>query len=264
LSAPTRLTAASLWQRATEIRREWLELGLSTEPADRATAEQAITTLYARHGRPRPRFDWTLSPHAALPLLAGLPTHDELRSWVADRRPPGRPPLASDIAAGLSRLRSDMADAFTEPPPDRPAPKRKKGESWPVLPPAEALTRGLPLAELLRQGIRESLTRSLADGLYLRVRAALGPTPVAWYGNQDAAWLGHLDAHARLGLGPSPAAFQTWLTLARSAGWWWPGEDRCVMVERPAVLKTEPVPGAWHDEVRLAGPIVYPDGWSPS
>ncbi|MET0418535.1 MAG: hypothetical protein ABW022_21180, partial [Actinoplanes sp.] len=150
------MSAASLWGQATAFRHEWLEIGLSTKPADRPTAEQAITEIYERHRRPRPRFLWADSPYAATPLLHGLPTHETLRSWVADRRPPGRPPLASDIAAGLSHLRSELADTYTEPPRDRPPMKRKKGDPWPIRPPAEALAAGLPFAELLRQGVRES------------------------------------------------------------------------------------------------------------
>jgi hypothetical protein len=117
--APARPTAADLWQRAILIREEWLGIGRSTEPADRAAAEQAISILYARHGRPRPAFLWVDSPGAARPHPAGLPTHETLLSWVRGRPPAGRPPIASDIAAGLSRLRSDLAATVDEPVPDR-------------------------------------------------------------------------------------------------------------------------------------------------
>jgi hypothetical protein len=41
------------------------------------------------------------------------------------------------------------------------------------------------------------------------------------------------------------------VALTKSCGWWWPSEDRCVPVERPARIRTEPVPGSWHDEIRL-------------
>ena len=262
MSAPTRLRAADLWQRATEIRSEWLTVGLCTDPADRPTAEQAITEIYARHRRPRPEFRWVDSPYAAWPHLTGLPTHDTLRSWVADRRPPGRPPLASDIAAGLSHLRSELADTYTEPAADRAPAKRKKGESWPVRPPAEALAAGVPFAELLRQGVRESLYRSMS-AVYLPVRAALpGPAPVGWYGQQDIAWIAAADAQHRLGLASRRPGFDPWVALARSAGWWWPDENRCVLVERPEVLDVTAVPGAWHNEIRPSEMIRYRDGWS--
>ena len=254
MTAPVRPTAADLWRRAAEISQEWLEIGLSTEPADRRTAEDAITTVYAGHGRPRPEFRWVLSPRAAIPHLAGMPTHADLRSWIAARRPSGSPPAASDIAAGLSRLRSTLAAGYDELPPVRPVPKRAKGAAWAVLSPAEGLAAGLPFLEILRQGVFGALFRSLAEGVYLPTRAALGPVPppVGWYGNQDAAWIAFFDVQRRLGLAPGHASLDRWVTLARSAGWWWPGEDRCVMVERPAVLR--PSSTAPH--------IEYRDGWS--
>ncbi|WP_250038094.1 hypothetical protein [Paractinoplanes maris] len=245
-------------------RREWLEVGLSTKPADHTTTEEILTSLYARHGRPRPEFIRVPSPRAAVPYLEGLPTHDDLRSWLGDRRSPGRFPLAGDIAAELSHLRSALEADYTEPPGDRPPLKRPKGKPWPVLPPEQALESGLPFHEVLTQGVRNALFRSLA-GLYLPVRAALGRLPVGWYGHQDGYWIGHVDAIRRTvtpHLGHE-REFIEWSALTRSAGWWWPGESRCVLVDRPVVLRTEPVPGAWHDEVRLVH-IEYADGWSVS
>ena len=267
MTAPARRTAAlrtELWQRATEIRREWLGTGLSTRPADRSGTEEAIASIYARHGRARPAFHWYASPCEALPHLHGLPTHDDLRTWVSDRRPAGRPPVASDIAAGLSRLRSTLDDAYLEPPADRPPPKRRNGERWPLLEPGEALATGLPFREVLTQGVRQALFRSLA-GTYVPVRRALGPAPVpvGWYGHQDASWIAYHDTVHRLGLAGRGGGeeFATWARLARAGGWWWPGEDRCVLVDRPVVLRTEPIPGAWHAEVRLLS-CVYRDGWT--
>jgi hypothetical protein len=268
-------SAPQIWPQAVPIRQEWLDVGLCTAPADRDTAERCITAVYARHSRPRPRFRWVDSPRQAVGLLDGLPTHESLQSWVRDRRPPGRPPLAGDIAAGLSRLRSALEDS-THCDLAPPAPVTRKGKPWPALPPVDALSHGVPLREVLRQGIRVPLQTSLADGGYLPVRAALGRLigavpPVAWYGQQESSWIAYYDALRRLELvryRPTDAEqFADWTGLARSCGWWWPGEDVCVVVERPAVLRTEPVPGGRHGEVRPvrggAAPIAYRDGWQP-
>jgi hypothetical protein len=55
-----------------------------------------------------------------------------------------------------------------------------------------------------------------------------------------------------------------WAALSRSCGWWWPGEDVCVVVERPELVDTEPAPGTCHEEVRLRrGGVRYRDGWHP-
>lgn len=271
------------WRLAEPIRREWLAHGLDTAPADRSTTQDTLARIYARHGRPRPRFHWVDSPHQAQPLLTGLPTHDDLRRWVTGRPPPGAPPLISDIAAGLSRLRSALDESIVHPDPTRSPASGKKnvrkpdgiGQRWPVSAPADAIAAGVPLRVLLRQGIRDALWASLAVGFYLPVRAALaveGPVPSAWYGQQDAYWVAYYDVLRRLGLAQyrrtDETQFDDWATLARSTGWWWPGERTCVLVERPAVVRTEPVPGGLHGEQRPArdveAPVIYRDGWRPN
>lgn len=293
--APSSDRAVAYWRLAEPVRREWLDHGLDTAPADRAATEDILSRIYARHCRSRPRFRWVDSPRQALPLLTGLPTHDQLQQWIRGRQPAGKPPLASDIAAGLSRLRSAL-DASADHPDLIPPPAGRKrdagnrdarkkdaaqkqdgaGPKWPVLPPIEALAAGVPLRVVLQQGVRDALRTSLVDGFSLPVRAALAavgrqPVPTAWYGQQDAHWVAYYDVLRRLGLARYRRADETqldeWATLARSAGWWWPGERTCVLVERPAVIRTGLVPGSCHGQRRPArdgdGPIGYRDGWRP-
>jgi hypothetical protein len=258
---PTTALLTQMWQQAETVRREWLEVGLSTEPADRSTAEEILAEVYARHRRRRPVFRWVDSPQAALPHLAGLPTHATLMALL--RAPvTGNPPLASDIAAALSRLRRELADRVIDPPLDRPPYRREKNQPWPSLPPLEALRVKIPFMEILQQGVRDALWRSLGRGVYVPVRAAVGADlPVGWYGNQDASWIAYFDALGRIGPARYPASFDRWVTLARAAGWWWPGERECVLVERPVELKVSPVPGAFHGEVHLER-VVYRDGFT--
>jgi hypothetical protein len=266
MTAPTRLKAvrslevlSAHWHAALPIRQEWLAWGLCTEPADRTTAERCLSRIYAGLGRGRPRFEWVDSPRRALDRLAGLPDHEELRRWVTGRTPPGRPPLASDLAAGLSRLRSALDDGLTHDDLGSASTLARDKKPWPVLPAVDALKLGVPLREVLRQGVRLALENSLATGFYLPVRAVLGSPatlPVGWYGQQDASWIAYYDVMRRLKLGHYPSADDTrlndWADLARSCGWWWPGEDRVVLVERPAVIRTMPA---------LA--VEYRDGWQP-
>jgi hypothetical protein len=279
---PNRARAVELWHRAAAIRPEWLACGLSAEPADRPAAERAIAGIYARLSRPRPGFVWVDSPRQALTRVAdvaGLSTLDDLYRWVNGRRPLGDPPLASDLAADRSVLRGALDGCLPTPDPNPPPPKaksrkeKKEHPPRPVLPPLQALEFGVPLREVLHQGIREALRTSLADGFYHPVRAALAEhpqtLPVCWYGQQESWWVGYHDVVRRIGLAryPAPEArhLADWVAIVRSCGWWWPGEDTCVVVERPIAVRTEPVPGSWHGEVRLrsgAGPAVeYRDGW---
>jgi hypothetical protein len=265
--------ALGLWQEAIKIRQEWLDHGLSTQPADRQTAEHSLTMIYARVARARPRFEWVSSPGQALPLVAGWPTLDNLYALIRDPRSPGKPPLASDLAMSVSQMRGALSAGLTYADPElSPARKGKRGDPWPELPPLEALEAGVPLGVLLHQGIRAALHRSLAQGFRALIRAALASNPasvpVCWYGQQDAAWVAYYDALHRLGL----ARYQPddldhldhWAALARSCAWWWPGEDVCIVVDRPEMARTEPLPRTWHDEVRLRPDgIRYRDGWHP-
>jgi hypothetical protein len=264
------LAGFEVWPKAVQIRQEWLTHGLSTHPADKATAERCISSIYARIGRPRPRFEWVDSPWKAMSLIGDLPTLDQLYRWIRDPRPPGVPPLASDLAMVASGLRAALSASVEHPDPElTPARQGKAKKPWPELPPLTALGQGVPLAVVLHQGIRTALHRSLATGFSHRVRAALpAPMPVCWYGQQDASWLAYYDALRRLGLAhygrDESDHFEDWAALVRSCGWWWPDEGVCVVVDRPASVRTEAVPGGFHDEVRLRRDgLTYRDGWQP-
>jgi hypothetical protein len=246
LTAPARHRAAPAvldhWHKAAELRHEWWDVGLATEPADRETAEEILTRLYRRHGRARPRFVWAASPLQAVTMVpAGMPTHEDLRDWLRPRPPAGRPPLVSDIATGWSRMMLALDDGATHPDLDPPRSVRKGDKPWPVLPGVQALEAGVPLREVLRQNIRGALRTVLMDSLALPVRSALGPPPVCWYGQQDAYWIAYYDVLRRLGLahyGPAAGGgLDDWAGLARSCGWWWPGEHTCVIADRPALVQ---------------------------
>lgn len=186
-----RSSGPDLWTAAARVRQEWLDHGLSTQPADRVSAEARMTAMYARVGRPRPRFAWVDSPGKALPLLGGLPTLDELYRWIREPHPSGPPPLASDLATSVSRLRGALSAGVTHGDPElSPVRRPKSKDPWPDLPPLDSLASGVPLSVVLHRGVRVALHRSLVQGLCLPVRAALagaGPFPVCWYGQQDAS-----------------------------------------------------------------------------
>jgi hypothetical protein len=255
-----------LWQRSVHLRQDWLDHGLSTKPADRTTAEQSLTRVYARIGRARPRFVWVDSPFSAIPLVDHLPTLADLYRWIRDPLPRGRPPLASDLAAAVSALRGELSASVEHPDPELTPVLIDRKHRWPRLPPSRAFAEGMPLGVLLYQGFREALYRSLGTGFFLPLRAALGQgraLPVCWYGQQEASWVGYYDMLRRLDLASYGSAqlddLADWADLVRSCGWWWPDEEVCVVVERPASLTTEPARETWHDEVQVRS-VTYRDG----
>lgn len=272
LTAHRSATAHDLWRDVPKIRQEWLGHGLSTQPADRPTAEHTLTAIYARLSRPRPAFVWVASPAEALSLVAGRPTLDQLYALIRDPRPRGKPPLVSDLATVVSQLRGRLSAAVTHTDPElSPTRKGKRNEPWPELPPGKALDTGVPLGVVLHQGIHTGLYRSLARGFRQPIRNTLsrnGPVPVCWYGQHETPWIAYYDTLRLLGLAQYGTEDLThlgeWAALTRSCGWWWPGDDVCVVVDRPEWVDPEPVPGALHDEVRLTSTGVrYRDGWSP-
>ena len=215
---------------------------------------------------------WVASPAEAMALVAGWPTLDQLYGWVRDPSPSEKPPLASDLAMLASRLRGALSAEVRHTEPElSPARQGKHGEPWPEMAPLDALRAGVPLGVVLHQGIHTALHRSLARGFRQPVRDALasaGPVPVCWYGQQDANWIAYYDVLNRLGLGryrPEDLDhLDHWAAVARSCGWWWPGEDQCVVADRPEYAHAQPVPGTLHEEIRLRpGGLRYRDGWSP-
>ncbi|NUT03153.1 MAG: hypothetical protein HOV76_06710 [Hamadaea sp.] len=237
MTAPRHLRAA-FWKQAADIRDEWLRLGLACGPADRSVARVAITKVYASMGRPQPEFVWVRSPREAQPLVRDLPTLDDLYAWVSAPPPEADPPLASDLATVVARLRWRMDDRIDTPAFDPKPPKRKKGEPWPEHSVDRALDFGVPFVEILRRHVREELFRQLIRAYAAPAKRSLGePSPVCWFGQQESHWIAYYDVWRQLGLadfGPAlDAELDVWADVARSAGWFWPGEHVCVVAEKP-------------------------------
>jgi hypothetical protein len=265
-------TTHDLWRDVVKIRQEWLGHGLSTQPADRHTAERNLTAIYARISRSKPRFVWVSSPYEAVPLVAGWPTLDQLYELIRYPSPRGKPPLASDLAMVVSGLRGRLSAVVAQTDPElSPHRKAKRNKPWPELPALDALAAGVPLGVVLHQGTHGSLHRSLAHGFRNPIRNSLfrsGSAPVCWYGQQDAPWIAYFDVLHRLGLAGYGLDDLThlgeWAAVARSSGWWWPGEEVCVVVDRPEDIQVEPFSPVLHDEVRLRREgLRYRDGWRP-
>lgn len=58
------------------------------------------------------------------------------------------------------------------------------------------------------------------------------------FGQHDAAWLSYYDYLSRLGLQEADKVLGL-KKVARSAGWWWPYKNMCIITDRPRVLNRE-------------------------
>lgn len=241
---------------ARRLSDEWRAHGLAARPADRPAAEAAVVALYRLIDAPAPEFVWVPSPTAALSIVHDDPhTFPPVHFQGANlpKYPEGWP-----LTAQLANLVQDLRRGL-----DRAVGHGVSRGSWwrPLAIPAErALTTGVAIPAIIDMVVGDALYATLHNCVRALIRAESMPTTggtdgMTWYGQHDAHWIGHYDAYARLGLAQyrrSDAELLALLAeLARSTGWWWPGEGRCVMAERPTEVHTEPLPDALNGEVRL-------------
>jgi len=249
---------------ARRLSDEWRAHGLAARPADRPAAEAAVAALYRLIDAPAPDFVWAPSPTAALALV-----HDDPRTFPPVRfRSPNLPRRPGDwpVAARLANLVQSQRRSL-----DRALGRTESWHyEWQRLDTIaeQALNAGVPVPRIVDMVVRDALNTTLRNCVRAPMRAELTPTTggtdgMTWYGQHDAHWIGHYDVHARLGLAayrrPDAELLALLAELARSTGWWWPGEGRCVMAERPTEIHTEPLPGALNGERRLhrdEGPAV--------
>ncbi|WP_107082847.1 DUF6745 domain-containing protein [Streptomyces resistomycificus] len=252
---------------------DWLRDALSTRPADRATAQAAVTDLYRLLGSSPPRFVWVPSPAAAVRTVLDSPGRFSPAGLRAADALPGGPgwPVAARLASLAAELRDRMDTRLRRPPRQRGLESvADPGGTRPT--PQAALAAGASWDTVLRGLLDGPLTASLRDAVRAPLRTALLPTDtdalgLTWHGQHDAYWIAAYDARARLGVAryheEDVRQLGLWTDLARSTGWWWAGDGVCVMAERPAELHTERL-SAFGAELRLHrmdGPAVrFTDG----
>lgn len=237
------------------LRDDWLRLGLSTDPANRPAAEAAITELYRLIRAAPPEFVWVPSPRAAVDLLCADPgdpqpwpsrlrQHGEFRTW----------PVLSRLVSAKSTLRHRLWSEVTR--------ARLAGTGAPGS--ATAVSgAGTLLGSALDTVARQPLRDTLYDGLYRPLRRALLAADqriaaVAGYEQYDTWSVAYFDICRSTGVVEYPPELAhelaQWSALARSAGWWWPGPHRCVLAERPTVIRTEPRADDRNGAVRIHHP----------
>lgn len=234
------------------LRDEWLEHGLSTEPADRSTAESAVSELYRFAGKHSPEFVWAPSPLAATSLI-------EARGSVSAHDLGGCDfeSASARIASVLSASRSRMDGKIERREPALHLSGRANRRA----------VHGFSGTSL---AIRQSLRTSLFDGAATAIRTLLPPAirGVPWYGQQEAHRVAHYDVYRRYrGVRfrvVDHELLDLQCALTRATGWWWAFDDICILADRPRMASTEAIPGGLQNERRVhrsgAPAIEFSDG----
>jgi hypothetical protein len=176
-------------------------------------------------------------------------------AWLAHALctdPADRPVAEAAIAAVYAQLNRPPPEFVRVPSPAAALPHLPPpGGPWPFASRIASLVSDLR-ARLPRVPGRDPLRRTVKESIVAPVGAAAADRlGLFWRGQHDVDWVRHVWE-------PSP-----WVTLARTCGWWWPAEDRCVVVDRPAVLRVEPgVDDDWRLHSADGPSVVYRDGWA--
>ena len=233
---------------------EWLAVGRSTAPADRAAAEQVFTAMYAAIGRPAPRVLWVASPATAALAHGVLSARDSLG---ASLRASLRESLWESLwdSLGDSLGASLWTSLWTS----------LGGSLWTSL----RTSLGASLWESLGASLGASLRASLGESLRESLGASLGDY---FWGQHEAYWIAFYAFAIEIGVSYRPQDAERlgwWVTLARSCGWWWPYEGLVLASDRPELVRQETIPdrvvGGFpvHRLHATDGPALrYRDGWA--
>ena len=223
------------------FRSEWLQRGLSTEPASRTSAEATITDFYRQIGRPAPYFWWSdgvMVSQLAMNLL--------LRSPAAKKQQPVSEKASNSLRANLWANLGDNLWANLG---------ANLGDNL-------CANLGANLGANLRDNLGDNLGANLGDNL--RDNGLQYFSDYFW-GSLEAYWISfyvfpHRYLQMHMPYDPAKAALlDQWADLADSAFWWWPFEGIVFMSERPSAIHKD-------ERTRLHNPngpaVAFRDGWA--
>ena len=237
-----RLTAAQT-ARFGEYVERWTAIGLSTEPADRPTAEAAIATMYRCGGlEPPQHIVWCKSPLSMLLTAAVLRRRDSVEDSVRASA------WASVWASVEDSVRSSVGDSVWDSVEDS-VEDSVRTSVW-------ASVEDSVWASV-EDSVRASAGASVGASVWDSVRASVWDLVG---GQHEAYWLAFYAYFREVcGIEEETKQLDGLLALSKSAGWALPYRDICFVSERHTTLLRDER-GRLHAE---DGPAVrYPDGWA--
>ena len=231
------------------IRDKWMPFCLSTEAADRATAEEGLASTYERAGlKPPAHIVWADSPLAGRVQAASMAVQRERQRGVSD--------VDDEIWKTLLELfetegctqrpgldcgesvRSQLTEGV-QGEIDRQLRAEVAHDTWVDV--RDALTDRRVSAEVRSASFRR-FTERVWDVLGVTDDDPV-PDPVhdvitvyGGNGQHDAWWAAFCEFFEQIGLLASTEPLEPIHKLVRSSGWWWAFEHAAILSERPRVL----------------------------
>ena len=222
--------------RISEFRDYWLSVGLSTAPADRTSAQAAVSCAYKEAGLKPPRmWVWLGSPFSGAigaQYLLLVNNRDQVRAQVVDQV---RAQVVDQVWAQVgAQVGAQVVD-----------------QVWDQV-----------VAQVVDQ-VRAQVVAQVVAQVWAQVRAQVGAQVRAQvdrcgYGLHDSPWLAFFHFCERaVGL-KCCARLHGLMQIAENAGWWWPFNGACLLTERPCAIHRDER-NRLHHQTQMA--ISYPDGW---
>jgi hypothetical protein len=267
-------------ERMPEYRDKWMAIGLSTDPADRSTAEKGIKEVYSNAGiKSVPKIIWCGSPLSSgitksiVLNLKKLDVGDSVKDSVGDSvwdsvRASVRASVGDSVWASIGDSIGDSVgdsvwDSVGASVGD--SVKDSVGDSvWASVWDSVGASVRASVWDSVGASVRASVRDSVWDSIWDSVGASVWDSVKdsvrdSIWGQHDANWLGFYDFFNNvLKLERQTEKLSGLWTVAQSAGWFIPYENICWISERHNVCKLEK--GKIHNE---GGPAIqYPDGFS--
>ena len=267
------------------IAKKWIDIGLSTEPADRERAERGVRGCYraARLSEPE-RIIWSPSPivTAAAGRLASMILAPQNHLSVADgikEAETVRAAIRSEAACeDIAEIVSQAVKPLSAARPDSRRPIRPVRNEIRMIGSDIKVNSFLPV-EVARMGdaVERAVDTLVSDVIDRSVNRQLQGAAnlcshhitkcglsIDWGlifgGNLWASDRAYLEAMRSLGCDlRGKSAEEYWCDVSESAGWWWPHSNFCIITDRPSVIRRNDR-GQPHNEHGPA--ITWRDGWS--
>ena len=247
----TKLTPAQE-RELPRFRQKWLEIGTSTDRADRKKAERAILTLREEiKVTTKPVFVWCESPATCLLALHVI---QSLHGAAVAESQSGGNSLKSSLGSSLksslgNSLRSSLGNSLGS---------SLESSLWNSLWNSLGSSLESSLESSLGSSLESSLWNSLGSSLESSLRSSLGSS---LWGQYEAYWVAFYLYCQKIGVKYEPTRsrqLNLWRDVISSCGWWWCYENYVIISERPTIQ-------ALDDQERLHsedGPaMAFSDGW---